>query len=717
MPGAGIRAAGPDEHQCIREQGSWSEGPSGYPGSVRQGGPTPSTVLSVLPKGRLVDLGRELAIAVPASATKEQQVERLSGASGLDLPTLARLLTRDELKQACRSHSLDDSGRSRTELATRLLGRAFEAAGLPAPLFAGTSRGGLGELPEPGDIVHVRHRQYLVEEVVSRPLLGEATRVRLVCLDDDNQGRRLDVLWELELGARILQPETHGLGEVGALDPPQHFASYLHALRWHSVTATDARLFQAPFRAGIKLMNHQLTPLKKALELPRANLFIADDVGLGKTIEAGLVLQELLLRQQVELVLIVAPASVCLQWREEMQKRFGLHFEIYNRAFMARRRQERGFGVNPWTTHARFIISYQTLRRPEYRDPLLARLGERARKSLLILDEAHTAAPASASKYAVDSRVTKVVRDLSPRFDNRLFLSATPHNGHSNSFSALLELLDPQRFTRGVRPSSQALETVMVRRLKGDLRQLGVETFPRRKVIQIDVGRPESPEVRLSELLAEYTRLMKPERGRGKLVFINLQKRLLSSIEAFRRTLEVHAASVAEGRARTAIQLALGGGEDDDEYGADDEALEAAGAADVSAWSRLCGSPEGRARELLAEMRKLAEQHATGPDAKVTALVDWIRQHQCPGVRIGGAEGRGAELRWKDRRLLVFTEYGDTKRYLMQLLGAAVDGSHLGDERILQLQSPDCGDGHGVDEDVCPPRVGSATAGPSLAAS
>jgi superfamily II DNA or RNA helicase len=445
-------------------------------------------------------------------------------------------------------------------------------------------------------------------------------------------------------------------------------------------------VFQAPFRAGIELMNHQLTPLKRALELPRANLFIADDVGLGKTIEAGLVLQELLLRQQVELVLIVAPASVCLQWRDEMQKRFGLHFELYNRAFVGRRRQERGFAANAWTTHTRFIISYQTLRRPEYRDPLLARLGARARKSLLILDEAHTAAPASASVYAVDSHVTRMVRDLAPRFDNRLFLSATPHNGHSNSFSALLELLDPQRFTRGVRPTSQALDTVMVRRLKGDLRQLGVETFPHRKLIQLDVGRPDSPEVRLSALLAEYTRLMRPERGRGKRVFINLQKRLLSSIEAFRRTLEVHAASLAEGHARTALQLTLGAGLDEDEYGADDEILEQSGAAEVEAGSRLLASPEGRARELLVQMRALAEQHATAPDAKVAALVAWIREHQCPGIRIGGADGTGAARKWTDRRVLIFTEYGDTKRYLMQLLGAAAEGTHRADERIRQFQ-------------------------------
>jgi hypothetical protein len=132
--------------------------------------------------------------------------------------------------------------------------------------------------------------------------------VRLTCLDDDDQGRALDVLWELELGARVLAPEASGLGDVDRLDEPSRFGAYLHALRWNSVTATDPHLFQSPFRAGIQIIDHQLIPLKKALELPRANLFIADDVGLGKTIEAGLVLQELVLRQRVDFVLIVCPS-------------------------------------------------------------------------------------------------------------------------------------------------------------------------------------------------------------------------------------------------------------------------------------------------------------------------------------------------------------------------------------------------------------------------
>ncbi|MBL9024371.1 MAG: hypothetical protein JNL21_19405 [Myxococcales bacterium] len=661
--------------------------------------PTTRSVLSVLSKPRVAEVARELGVSVQATATREQQVDAILSATHVAFDYLMRSLGRDELRSACRAHGLDDSGRARPLLAARLL-QAHGAQGSqpPPPIFRAHEIPRYA--PRPGDIVEVRHRQWLAEEVVAPPELGHTTRVRLVCLDDDNQGRVLEVLWELELGARVLQPEAHGLGETTKVDEPRFFAAYLHALKWGSVTATDAKLFQSPFRAGITLLNHQLTPLKKALSLPRANLFIADDVGLGKTIEAGLVLQELLLRQRVEFALVVCPASVCLQWRDEMQRKFGLYFEIMNRSFISRRRQERGFGVNPWSTHTRFIVSHQLMRRPEYRDPLLQHIGDRRKKSILILDEAHVAAPASASQYAVDSHITAVIRDLAPKFENRLFLSATPHNGHSNSFSALLEILDPQRFTRAVRVRPADLEPVMVRRLKSDLiGDIGPKrkgdapgparaslVYPVRRVIRLEVPENDSrpPELEIAEKLAAYTALMKPKRGRGKLVFINLQKRLLSSVEAFARTLRVHGETMRGSGAFSQVGLAEAARRqaEDDEYGEDDDVLDQEEAAEVGAASRLLEHPEAQAQRLLEELTTLAERYRHVADAKVSRLVQWIREHQCPAVAIGGATGRGA---WNDRRVIIFTEYGDTKRYLLQVLGTAVEGTSKGDERILQI--------------------------------
>src|SRR4030095_16343851 len=91
--------------------------------------------------------------------------------------------------------------------------------------------------------------------------------------------------------------------------------------------------------------------------------------------------------------------------------------------------------------------------------------------------------------YAIDSKIPRAIRDLAPRFEHRLFLSATPHNGHSNSFSSLLEILDPQRFCRGVAIESvKQLEPVMVRRLKDDLRKLE-GGFPVREVVEVTMQR------------------------------------------------------------------------------------------------------------------------------------------------------------------------------------------------------------------------------------
>src|SRR6516225_5738094 len=342
-------------------------------------------------------------------------------------------------------------------------------------------------LPQVGQIVRVRQRQYLVEQVVSAPAAADATLVRLACLDDDAQGQPLEALWELEPDGEVLTASgwEHLAGR--GFDPPRLFSAYLHTLRWNCVTATNPRLFQAPFRAGILIDAYQIEPLRKALLLPRVNLFIADDVGLGKTIEAGLIARELLLRKKVRDIVVASPPSVLPQWQDEMEQRFGLGFEVLDKDYAIRVRRERGYGTNPWATHTRFLISHRLLIDEAYTGPLRDWLGDFRPGSLLILDEAHHAAPASGARYAIDSKITRAIRDLAPRFEHRLFLSATPHNGHSNSFSALLEILDPQRFCRGVPvKGKRLLEDVMVRRLKEDIRAVQ-GGFPQRLVKQIDI--------------------------------------------------------------------------------------------------------------------------------------------------------------------------------------------------------------------------------------
>jgi SNF2 family DNA or RNA helicase len=550
--------------------------------------------------------------------------------------------------------------------------------------------------PRVGDIVRVRARRYLVEEVTPPPEPGEDTLVRLSCLEDDAEGEELQVLWERELDSARLDEADWSKLTRGEFDPTKFFAAYYRTLRWNTVTSTDPNLFQAPYRAGIRLDAYQLEPLRKALLLPRVNLFIADDVGLGKTIEAGLVVRELLLRQRTRRIVVAAPPSVVLQWKEEFDQRFGLTFVVLDREYVRRMKVERGYATNPWATHSRFVVSHNLLRDEEYAATLRDWLEGDHGDALLILDEAHNAAPASGARYAVDSQFTKSIRELAPLFQHRLFLSATPHNGHSNSFSALLEILDPQRFCRGVPvESAKQLEPVMVRRLKDDLRKLE-GGFPIREIVEVPiVGLPaDDPELVLPQLLDEY-RLAREERlknaakavqAASALVLCSLQKRLLSSIEAFACTLKVHrdafeahAKKVAEGKAscdgaevRANLAqlklLASAPDGDDDRSEAKEEdvsAEEASAIAAATAKGDVSATADQfeRERQLLARMTDLANATRSLPDARVRHLIAWSRAH-------------------RERRALIFTEYADTKRYLEKQLRAALTPGREADPLI-----------------------------------
>ena len=581
-------------------------------------------------------------------------------------------------------------------------------------------------LPEPGQIAFVRQRRYLVESVIEPPADGQASLVNLSCLDDDAQGEPLTVLWEHELDARVLSDEGWSSVAEKGFDDPAMFAAYLRTLSWNCVTATDPNLFQSPFRAGIRLDAYQLEPLRKALRLPRVNLFIADDVGLGKTIEAGLIARELLLRRRVDRIVVACPPSMLDQWRDEMEARFGLSFTILDRAYVTRMRRERGFSVNPWTTHSRFLVSHRLLIDEAYASGLRDWLGEFAPQSLLILDEAHNVAPSSGARYAIDSQTTRAIRDIAPRFEHRLFLSATPHNGHSNSFSALLEILDPQRFCRGVRVLKGQLDEIMVRRLKSDIRELE-GGFPQRRIVQIDIdGLPdEAPELVLAYKLDVYRterekRLVGAklsEQTTAALVIGGLQKRLLSSIEAFAKTLAVHRKSVerslheataAEEVSPSVIadlerltldvhsdeslleipdddsemetqDLLNASGELPDLAGLEfDERMEKATAASSDATQAEKRANMARELNLVEEMLDITEASRYEPDPRIEKLIEWVRDNMCPGLHAD----RATPPEWNHRRVLLFTEYEDTRRYIERCLAEAISHTDRADERI-----------------------------------
>src|SRR5208337_4148812 len=211
----------------------------------------------------------------------------------------------------------------------------------------------------------------------------------------------------------------------------------------------------------------------------------------------------------------------------------------------------RGIHVNPWSHFPRLITSIDFLKRER---PLrlfketLPNEGESIyprRYDVLVLDEAHNCAPASHGKYATDSLRTQALRLMVPHFEHKLFLTATPHNGYQESFSALLELLDDQRFARGTMPDRKQLGAVMVRRLKSELpkRFDGSDRFPKRMIEPIEV--PYSAEEKaVHAALKKYTKLRhenvadNTEKMATEFVLLTLKKRLFSSPAAFAATLE-----------------------------------------------------------------------------------------------------------------------------------------------------------------------------------
>ncbi len=528
--------------------------------------------------------------------------------------------------------------------------------------------------PEPGQLVEVRRRQWVVADVVSSKLESNTApqhAVSLSSIDEDGLGEELEVIWEIEPGAHII--ERAGLPAISGQDDPDTLEAFLDAVRWGAATNADRGFLQAPFRSGVSIEDFQLDPLVRAIDMARVNLLIADDVGLGKTIEAGLVIQELLLRHRARTALIICPASLQEKWRVEMLEKFGLEFRVVDTAYIKQLRRERGIHANPWTSHPRLIASMDWAKGGEglraMRDVLPPHVSYPRKFDILVVDEAHNVAPSANAHYALESQRTRFIRAISPHFQHRLFLTATPHNGYTESFTSLLELLDDQRFARNILPDEKQLSQVMIRRLKSDLVDAdGRALYPKRVLQALPV--PYTQEEReIHERLDAYC--LSRERGADTngnafgTKFVNqlLKKRLFSSPAAFASTLEKHVATVStpavrkekDSMAERILRKAILRVEED--Y-ANDQDVENAQAEAVEEASRRAQPLTAEQSRLLDEMRQWAQRAKNQTDSKAKAVIEWIEAHL------------DAKTGWSDRRVILFTEYRTTHQWLHEILAS-----------------------------------------------
>jgi superfamily II DNA or RNA helicase len=524
--------------------------------------------------------------------------------------------------------------------------------------------------PEIGQLVVVRKRPFVVTEIIPSAAgvpanIGSGLHlIKLSSVEDDGLGEELQVIWEIEPGTSVREKST--LPAPVSFDHPKRLQAFLDAVRWGAVSQADDRALQSPFRSGIEVDEYQLDPVVRALSMPRVNLLIADDVGLGKTIEAGLVVQEMILRHRVRSVLIVCPSSLQVQWQEEMRDKFGLEFRIIDSETISHLRCKRGIHVNPWSHFPRLITSIDFLKRERplrtFRETLPA--GDQPTYprayDLLIVDEAHNVAPSGRGKYATESMRTLAIRSLTPHFEHKLFLSATPHNGYRESFATLLELLDSQRFARAVTPDRAQLDAVMVRRMKSELklRWDGSRRFAERVVKNLEV--PYTEDERLAHRnLQQYSELRlknaatEAERLAAEFVLKLLKKRLFSSPAAFGTTLEKHIATVGGKKALASYAREMN--DYDDDY-ADDEEYEAQIGEVMGAASQTLSPLSSEERNLLKQLSAYAAEACLRPDCKAQTLIDWLKATLKPGGQ------------WNDERLILFTEYRATQKWLHDLL-------------------------------------------------
>jgi len=396
------------------------------------------------------------------------------------------------------------------------------------------------------------------------------------------------------------------------------------------------------------------------LAQPNVRLLLADDVGLGKTIEAGLIMTELLVRRRIHRILVLAPPGLREQWQRELWQRFALDFRIVDGPEERRLKNELGGQCNPWSLYPRIIASPHYLRSAAPLKAFLEGAAEPARPhapwDLLVVDEAHHLAPRARGP---ETLLTQMLRTVAPWFDHRVFLTATPHDGYSATYTGLLEILDPVRFRKTTAPTHaerRRQREVVIRRTRRTIAGRGA---PMVKTTPIPIQFQDAELEVLERFRSFRERVLRwgldtgGARQSGALLTMEvLSRRLLSSWSAFHASFQAFRKGLHAGAEVKSLP----------------RAIPAAAGADLAepTWLRLTQRLGGWLAtyypqhlavldDLADSLAKLAPESVDGIDSRRDAWLNWLRLEICGA---GGGE-----------RAVIFTQYVAT----LESLTAAVD--------------------------------------------
>jgi superfamily II DNA or RNA helicase len=463
-------------------------------------------------------------------------------------------------------------------------------------------------------------------------------RLRLVCTSQDLAGLEWDILHPLE-SVTLLQTDPDPRNQ-GTLDAWRRYHTAWLLDQIPSPITPLGRLTAEPY---------QRVPLNRAMGMVRPRLLLADDVGLGKTIQAGLIAAELLIRRRAHRILIVSPPGPLLrQWDQEMRHRFGLRFTTLADAAAlqsARRRLE--FGGNPFDATALCLTSIDFVKS----DHVLTEL-ERTHWDLVIIDEAHHCAPLDSRRYLL----AKVLAGLS---DGLLLLTATPHDGHDPHFAALMTLLDPSLTDGAGRLIGTAYRRHVIRRLKSHIAdpRTGLPLFPPRRVTPIRVQIASDRVRTFHKSLTDFVlpRLKAPRDTKhltDALAFVSLLKRSLSTLAACVATLRVIAAR--HGAPETAAERR------------DRQAALRKWRRRVARYGVLAAAEEDGAALLEAEEMAASLPTADALAALIAAGEAALKDD--PKLQTLQQEIRLIRLEEPDANILVYTEYAESQRAALSAL-------------------------------------------------
>ena len=354
--------------------------------------------------------------------------------------------------------------------------------------------------------------------------------------DDGGYVLTVDGLSELVNGksARFLTRLEEQADAIRVLDPAQtRFEQDLSPgfeksrlfieTQLRQITPADDKIHLG-HKAAMDPVPYQLDPALQALKQNRQRILIADAVGLGKTLEAGILMTELMRRGRGKRILVLTLKSMMTQFQKEMWNRFTIPLTRLDSAGLQRVRNHIPGNHNPFYYYDKSIISIDTLKQDnEYRRHL-----EQAYWDIIVIDEAHNVAERGSS-----SQRAKLAQLLAGRSDTLIMLSATPHDGKARSFASLMNMLDPTAITD---PDDYARDDfsdkgLVIRRFKKDIRDQVKQEFKERVVNDVYLHASPEEEAAYQYLLdVPFTYRGEHSQSRnGQLVRIGLQKAIFSS--------------------------------------------------------------------------------------------------------------------------------------------------------------------------------------------